>query len=232
MKKMFLIPLLWGCIGAANAQDVNSINSTMNNFRLSILPEAATFEEISRHYDGNPFLEEQWLPGRVAMLNGESVEYPMRYFVYTDVILLKNERDSVRSLNFSEQVREVEIGGRVFVYDEYSWGGKTKKGILELLYRGSSGSVFLLHTCKIEKGREANGYQEREKDYFRRQQTLYYGMEGSAAEQLPRARKEFFRIFGNDAAKVEKFCKENKLKVRPEDVARIFAYYDGLKASN
>ncbi|MDE5638585.1 MAG: hypothetical protein K2I47_02125, partial [Odoribacter sp.] len=68
MKKLFFILLLSGCVRFVQAQDVNSINSTMTNFRLSMLPEVATFEAMSRYYDGNPFLEEEWLPGQVSMM--------------------------------------------------------------------------------------------------------------------------------------------------------------------
>ncbi len=229
MKKIFFISFLLGYAVAVNAQDVNSINTTMNNFRLSMLPEAATFESISLYYDGTPFLEEQWLPGQVFMISGQTLAYPMRYFVYSEQILLKNEQDSIRSLNLSEQVREVKIGDRSFVYDEYYWGNKVKTGILELLYRGSSCRVFLLHTCKIEKGREANGYQEREKDFFQQQHTLYYSMEGTPALPLPRSKKDFFRIFGKYAGEMEKFCKGNRLKIRQEDMPQIFTCYDELK---
>lgn len=229
MKRIFFISFFLGCMITASAQDVNSINTTMNNFRLSMLPEAATFESLVLYYDGSPFLEEQWLPGQVFMVSGRMLEYPMKYFVHGEQILLKNEQDSVRTLNLSEQVREVRIGDRSFVYDEYYWGSKVKTGILELLYRGSSCRVFWLHTCKIEKGREANGYQEREKDSFRQQHTLYYSMDDASALPLPRAKKDFFRIFGKYAGDMEKFCKENKLKIRQEDISRIFARYDELK---
>ena len=89
------------------------------------------------------------------MESGQVLEYPMKYFVYTDQILLKNEQDSIRSLNLSEQVRDVKIGDRIFVYDEYYWGSKMKKGILELLYRGTFGNVF----CFIPVNRERQGGQ-------------------------------------------------------------------------
>ena len=229
MKKLFFILFFLGCIAMVKAQDVNSINSTMNNFRLSMLPEAATFEAIALYYDGNPFLESEWLPGKVFMVSGQTLEYPMKYFVYAEQILLKNEQDSIRSLHLSEQVREVRIGNRFFVYDEYFSGGKVKTGILESLYRGSSCRVFLLHTCRIEKGREGNGYQEREKDFFQQQHTLYYSMEDAPAMPLPRGKKDFFRIFGEHAGAVERFCKENRLKIRQEDMPRIFTRYDELE---
>ena len=67
-----------------------------------MLPEVASFETIGRYYDGNPFLESEWLAGRVVMESGQVLEYPMKYFVYTDQILLKNEQDSIRSLNLSD----------------------------------------------------------------------------------------------------------------------------------
>ncbi len=229
MKRLFFISFFLGCIVTVHAQDVNSINTTMNNFRLSMLPEAATFESLALYYAGSPFLEEPWLAGQVIMVSGETLEYPMRYFIYGEQILLKNEQDSIRSLNLSKQVREVRIGDRSFVYDEYYWGSKVKTGILELLYRGSSCRVFLLHTCKIEKGREANGYQEREKDAFRQQHTLYYSMDDASPLPLPRTKKDFFRIFGKYAGDMEKCCKENKWKIRQEDMVQIFTRYDELK---
>lgn len=227
-KILFICLLFIGTI--IKAQDVNSINSTLNNFRLSLFPEAAGFDspKFAELYDGSPFLQKEWQPGSITLLSGEILKYPLRYFVYEDQIWLKNEKDSIHNLNLSEQIKEIKIADQTFIYTSYLGGDKLKKGILEVLYNGVNCKLLNLYVCKLEKGREANGYQEKEKDKFQLKKTLYYQTGDHEALILPRSKKELFTIFRDKAGLIEKYFKNNKLKMNPEDITEIFSYYDKL----
>lgn len=73
MKKLIFILCLFLSVPLLKAQDVNSVNSTMNNFRLSMLPDAMDVDspKFAATYDGTPFLEKEWQPGSVTLISGE-----------------------------------------------------------------------------------------------------------------------------------------------------------------
>ena len=231
MKKLILILCLFLSVPLLKAQDVNSVNSTMNNFRLSMLPDAMDVDspKFAATYDGTPFLEKEWQPGNVTLISGEVKKYAMRYFVYGEQIWLKNDADSTYTLNLSDKIADITIGNRHFIYTDYVTGNKSKTGILEIIYNGTAGKLLNLHTCQLEKGRPANGYQEKEKDKFQHKEVLYYQLDEQEASVLPRSKKEFLSIFGDKAHVIGKYIKDNKLKMKPEDLTKVFAYYDEIK---
>lgn len=231
MKKMtFILCLFWG-IFEGNAQSIDKINSEMNNFRLSMLPETmdADSKKFKETYEGNPFLDKEWQLGSVTTTSGEVVKYSIRYFIYGEQIWLKDETDSTYNLNLSDKIAEITIADKHFIYTEYIAGNKPKTGILEVLYNGGDSKLLHLHTCQLEKGREANGYQNKEKDKFIHKEILYYQLGEKNAWALPRSKKEFFSIFGDKANAVENYFKDNKLKMNTEDLFKVFTHYDEIK---
>lgn len=231
MKKIIFILCLFLSVPLLKAQDVNSVNSTMNNFRLNMLPDAIDVDspKFTATYDGTPFLEKEWQSGSVTLISGKVKKYTMRYFVYGEQIWLKNEADSTYILNLSDKITGITIGNRHFIYTDYVTGNKSATGILEVIYKGAGSRLLSLHTCQLEKGRPANGYQEKEKDKFQHKDVLYYQLDEQEALALPRSKKEFLSIFGDKANVIAKYVKDNKLKMKPEDLTKIFAYYDEIK---
>lgn len=230
MKKILFISCLLIHVLFASAQSVSELNTTLINFRLGMLPETPDYVSLTEYYDGSPFLEEEWQPGKITFFSGRTYEYPMKYMVYADQIWVKDKQDSVRGLTLSEQIKSIEIGDKTFVYGTYSLGYKQKNGVLEMLYPGIEGRLLLLYTCTIEKGREGNGYQKKEKDRFVLKKEFYYQIGEEMAKPVPRSKKDFFAVFNDRAKDVEKFSKDNKLKIkRQEDLIKIFSFYDDLR---
>lgn len=231
MKKLIFILCLFLSVPLLKAQDVNSVNSTMNNFRLSMLPDIMDVDspKFAATYDGTPFLEKEWQPGSVTLISGEIKKYSMRYFVYGEQIWLKNEADSTYTLNLSDKIAGITIGNRHFIYTDYVTGNRSGTGILEVMYNGAGCKLLNLHTCQLEKGRPANGYQEKEKDKFQHKEVLYYQLDEQEASVLPRSKKEFLSVFGDKASLIGKYFKDNKLKMKPEDLIKVFTYYDEIK---
>lgn len=231
MKKiiLFFCIFLAGCL--LKAQDVNSVNSKINNFRLSRLPGAIDVDspKFAEVYEGSPFLDKEWQPGSVTLLSGTVKKYAMRYFVYGEQIWLKNKADSVYVLALSDTITEITIGNRHFIYTDYVSGSKPATGILEVIYNGNGSKLLKLHTCQLEKGRPASGYQEKEKDKFQHKETFYYQLDQQKTAVLPRSKKEFLSIFREKANVIGKYIKEHKLKMKAEDLSKVFAYYDQIK---
>lgn len=230
MKKITIVLFCCFLFIFTKAQEFNTVNSMLENFRLSMLPDVRDLDShaLAEKYDGSPFLNKEWKPGIVTLLSGESYEFPMRYLIYGDLILIKNDKDSVNMLNLSNQIQNIKMDGQTFIYVNYPWNNKMKNGLMEVLYEKKS-KLLKLYTCRIEKGAETSGYQEKEKDKFLIKETLYYQLNDGSLMPLPRPKKELYQIFGNESSKMEKFVKEQKLKIKEEkDLAKIFTYYDSF----
>ncbi|WP_154670141.1 hypothetical protein [Culturomica massiliensis] len=58
---------------------------------------------------------------------------------------------------------------------------------------------------------------------------MYYQLDEQEASVLPRSKKEFLSVFGDKANLIGKYFKDNKLKMKPEDLIKVFTYYDEIK---
>ena len=208
---------------------------------LDVLFERATFEDVQIHlfttdsyksiYDGSPFLYEEWIEGEVFLKSGESYRLPMKYVMFNNSFWTKEKDADIKQLNMNERIACVNLNSHKFVVESYLQGKNTKTGFVEQLYRGKSG-LFKHYSSVIEKGRESNGYQQAEKNYFTKQETLYYFIDSEIAQVIPRNKKEFFAIFGEKGKDVEKFFKERRLKLRESDMAELFRFYDSIDTEN
>lgn len=231
MKKITFVLFCCFLFIIAKGQEFNSTNSMLENFRLSMLPSIRDLEssELSEKYDGSPFLNEEWKEGTVTLNTGKSHKFLIKYLVYGDLILIKNEKDSINKLNLSNQILHIKFNDHTFIYISYPWHNKIKEGLMEVLYDNKS-KLLKLYTCRIEKGAETSGYQEKEKDKFLIKEVLYCQISDGKLMLLPRSKKELFQLFGDKNDQVERFFKEQKLKIKNEkDIAKIFTYYDMLK---
>lgn len=232
MKKVVIIVFCFIGIYSATAQEyMNELNSMLENFRLSVFNNVHDLDSptIMDQYEGSPFLKNQWTVGSINLISGQSYRFPMKYFVLGEQIWLKNPSDSIRSLNFTNQVREVQLDDHRFIYGSYIVNNKVKAGILEVLYQNKS-KLYKLYVCTFVKGEKKSTYQEKEKDKFVMKENIYYQMANMEnASDLPRSKKDFFNIFGTQKTAVEKYFKENKLKMKEgKDLIKVFNYFDTL----
>lgn len=230
MKKIVVI--LFSCLEfmVVNAQELNNVNSMLENFRLSMLPDVRDLDSptFTEKYAGSPFLYPEWHRGTIALHTGKSYEFPMKYLVHGDLILIKSEKDSINKLNLSNQILNIKMNGQTFVYLSYSWNNKIKNGLMEVLYENKS-RLLKLYTCRIEKGAEVSGYQEKEKDKFVIKETLFCQLNEGNPILLPRSKKELFSLFVDRSSEMEKFFKEQKLKLKDDkDLVKLFIYYDSF----
>lgn len=230
MKKLCLILFLCAFSSILRAQDLNQLNAMLHELRLSMLPEYRTLEspKFLSQYEGTPFLENEWKDGIITLKSGESYVVPAKYCIYTGEIWLKVNADSVISLNLSNHLLLVQLNQRKFVYGVYEYGEKQKSGLMELLCAGKN-KLLKLHTCTIEYGREGDGYQPKRKNKFIKKGMLYYQKGEEEAKVLPRSKKDFFLIFGEKRPEVEKYFKSNKLKMKEDNIVKVFNYYDSLQ---
>lgn len=195
-----------------------------------MLPDAKSFDrpETAGQYEGSPFLDKTWRKGSVRLVSGETRTCTLKYFVYGQEIWMKQANDSIYQLNLSEQIAEITLGEKTFIYIPCQSGGQVRNGILEVLYAGKKCSLLQRHGCTLKKGREANGYQEKEKDRFEHKASLYCRFNGQTAVAIPRSIKEFLPLFGRQEELIRKYMKEKKLKMKAEDLKKVLAYYESI----
>lgn len=230
MKKIIIVFVCCFAFMQTKAQEINSINSMLENFRLSMLPDVRDFDSprFAEMYDGSPFLDTEWQEGTVTLVSGKTHVFSMKYLVYSDLILTKNQHDSINMLNLSNQIQNIQMNGRTFLFVNYPLNNKMKNGLMESIYDNKS-KLLKLYTCRLEKGAETSGYQEKAKDKFLIKETLYCQLAGGNLIPLPRVKKELFQLFGDKSGKVEKYFKEQKMKIKAEkDIAKLLEYYDSL----
>lgn len=228
MKKTLL--LFCACITmlATQAQDVNFLNTLMEDFKLSILQQPHDFDspKFEQMYNGSPFLEKEWQSSTIELSDGQAFTCLMRYFVYADQFWIKKENNEITSLTISPKINSLQLGERRFEYQTYLVDGKPKTGLIEAIYKST---LFKTYSCTLVKGQEVSGYQEKEKDLFKIKSMLYYKIDDNQITALPQNKKELFSIFGDKKAKMENYFKAKKMKIKDEsDIIQLFAHFDTL----
>lgn len=97
----------------------------------------------------------------------------------------------------------------------------------------SEGKNMLLakQVVRYVEAREPNsGYDSgTPADYKRRKDELYLAVEGKDLVAIPRKKKPFFKIFGDDASAIKDYMKKNKLGYKKvSDLKNIVAFYNTL----
>ncbi|QIY91392.1 hypothetical protein [Chryseobacterium gallinarum] len=87
MKKVSI--LLLGLIGASLFSQSTVLHNLNHNRLMSqVVNKIGVEEMVDGEYEGSPFLEKQFLP---STIKGENGTYLLRYNIYNDELILKNE---------------------------------------------------------------------------------------------------------------------------------------------
>jgi hypothetical protein len=185
---------------------------------------------------GDAYLNPEWQSANILLFTRETLleGYPVRYDLLKDELEVKSkngikvlEGKRVKSFVWMDSAtRKPEY----FINaSQYTDSDKLKMtGFFEVLADGK----FPLLSKPTATIREADynvqfnvGSRD---DKIVKKQTLYFVKDGVAYE-VPKSRKKFLAIFGDDKPKVEEFVKINTLDTSDKDhVKRIFIHYNSL----
>lgn len=207
--------------------DYRVISQYLEKLRLDIIAHPEYFKTS---IVGDLFLQKDWEKGFVNMIDGQKIPYTMMYNVYQELFWIKKETE-VKTLIFTNEVKEIELGEKKFIYQLYATENENKGGVMEIL---TNGEIKLLkhYTSKFIAGRaQTSGYENKEPDKFITRETYYYlNSDEGIAREFPTKKEEIYTIFGSKKNEIADYVKKNKLKLKKEkDLICLFDYYNTLR---
>jgi hypothetical protein len=100
-----------------------------------------------------------------------------------------------------------------------------------LVHQEGKNMLLAKQVVRFVEAREPNSGYDRgtPPDYKRRKDELYIAIEGKDLAEVPRKKKDFFKIFGDQGTVIKEYMKKNKLgHKRVEDLKKIMTYYNTL----
>jgi hypothetical protein len=175
---------------------------------------------------GDQFLfSKDFLPGSLT-INGKSYKnISISYDIYNDEILTPTNHGSILQLN-KEMVDSFTINFENKTYKFINTREDSLKGIkgyVNVLYKGKS-ALYVKYKKEILLLAVDNKY-----DLFTQINRVYF-LKNRIVYQIT-SKSDFFRILGEDKARIRDFMKKNKLKVSkkvPESFIPVIRYYDSL----
>lgn len=185
-------------------------------------------DDYKENYDGTPFFNDEWEEAFIVLPSGDSVCLMMKYLVCGQVFWVRDDGGEVKELKSSFKFDHIKLEDHIFEYNTYNDGGSLKNEPMEVLYSGEKSRLSALYSCTLKLGKASDGYIEATKNKFLKNQRLYYKIGNTIFKPVPTAKKDFFAIFGDKDDAIKSYFNSNKLKLKDEDIMKVFAYYETL----
>ena len=167
--------------------------------------------------DGSPYLNKEFISGNIFTKNKiQYVGVPLRYNIYNDEMEFKTDTENYLAISDPKSMKEIRIGGAVFVYDIKRNKKGEQEGYYELL---QDGNVRLLSRYNIvfKPITSTTGYKQSQPPRLNRNANTYYIKTGSSEPLLLASKKDLDVIFGSKNDKLLAFIKSRKLNVKKEE---------------
>ena len=202
----------------------------LNTFRLD--RNITQFETLTyASIDGNPFLYENFAPGRIVLNTGETHRLDLRYDIYAGQIQFKNKEKVYEVVN-PDKMSLIVIDTISFQYTNYlkSPGDKTPEGS-SFLILSTDGKCKLLvkKNMRIQDAEVPKAYQEaRPAKFIPTGDTYYLQLEKNFAVRV-NSKKELLNILADKKDELNKFIDSNKLGTKDlDDLVKIVTFYNSL----
>jgi len=229
MKKIvLLLMLMCANFGISHAQlHGEEINNLIN--RMNTGKDLNSIKDLEEVYDGSLFLWKDWKPGVVTRKSGEKDHILMNYLT-ADNSLVYMKNDDLMALNpGGSQINSVDIEGKTFKYITYMRERSETVGAVEVLYNGTTISLFKKYDMELKNGHDGSGYKSEARPSIITKPMLYYQSLGSNISYLvPASKKEFYSIFKDKASQMENYAKKNRLKINEAGITKMVEYYNTL----
>lgn len=184
---------------------------------------------------GSPYLNAEYMFGKVEIENEPTIETLIRYNVYHKELEMIYGGDTTAVIR-PFLVDHFILNSRRFIYSMFIEGSPDRESIsadyFEVL---SNGNLQLLakHYTEIETNSYATNYGGGGgdgRDYFVHKSTIFY-REGdkSAARKLNRKKKRILDLMADRKQDMSVYIKQSKLNLRKnEDLIKLFDHYNNL----
>jgi len=124
-------------------------------------------------------------------------------------------------------VSRINLDGKVFVYTNYSYKGRTGQRYFQLLSEGKTRLLLARQVSRKAGKKGLYGY-----DPYQTVEETYYLQKGDQpAVPVKRNKKSILSLLADEQAEMETYIHDNNLSFfSPQDIGKLLKYYDSLKA--
>ncbi len=222
--------LIIGTLSQLSGQikNVNIVGSFTGAFKIS--PDNIRYDIL-----GTPYLNQQWMYGKLLLNDETKFEGLFRYNVFHQELEMIYNMDTL-AISAPFFVKELYFSNKKFIYSlsieqDFKQDYLTS-AFFEVLYDGHC-KLLLKHRVDIENNSYATTYMAGGgdgRDYYVHKSFYYYKQNpGGAAKKLRRKRREILNIFSDKKQEIEQFLTTNYINLKSDDdLVRVFEYYDSL----
>ncbi len=181
---------------------------------------------------GNPYLENEWLTGKIFLENKKSIEAALKFDIYSNRVLFQKDgqvmelKNNISGFTLNNVDREVsDISQPVFVNGYPPIGTQTANSIYQLI---ADGNVKLLKFYKktISEDREYDSSLIT-REY--RSVRFYYIYKNNTLQQIQPSKKSLLKLFQDHEKEVEDYFKANTIDFKSDvDLQKLFGWYNSL----
>ncbi|MDD3458036.1 MAG: hypothetical protein PHO74_00965 [Weeksellaceae bacterium] len=177
---------------------------------------------------GSAYFNENFLSADIINF---PTSYPMRYNAYLDE--MEYEVDGLLYNLDKLQHSIVEFQGvkKKYVSTTYYDGKNYVNGFLVELYSGDNYSLYKREKIEFVAATEAKTTMDMGTDaFYKPLKDMYFiKLKDQSVVDIPKSRKRFVNLLGEDSAKVEDYIKKNKIDLTNEDSLKLLlAYMDRM----
>lgn len=184
----------------------------------------------NKQYQGSPYLNEEFVEGKITVDNELNYKKQLRYNAYSDIFELRGDDNQINALLRSTNVT-VLIDNSMFELIDYLLNNEVKEGYFEKLNR--KGKTILLKQYRkkfIDIVKAKSSYQSDSPAKFVLDKSYFIKMnEVSPAVKIILKKKNILSVLSDKGILVKEYISKNKLNLKNEqEVVQLFDYYNSL----
>lgn len=183
--------------------------------------------------NGNPYLEEDFLPGILELNDGsKSDEVPLRYNIANDAFEVVQNTDTL-SLNQPYKLKKIIYDNKTFIFNPSLRSDAERKynGFFELKVDGKL-SLYIKRNKDLMLDSFTSNYQggSGTKEYYYVDKVSYVGKFPDSSGFLIKSKKSFLNQFkGSQKSEVKSFIKKNKIKFKDQDdIVKVVEFVNSI----
>lgn len=212
---------MFSCTLFAQIQRQNGLSITIKGPNTEI--EGVSPENAASKTQHIRFYTEEY---QKAIVDDLKSEFYFRYNIFADEMefikdgtiyfLSKSENQIINFVDLSKKFTVLRVDGKLKYF--------------EINVKGHA-SLYTKQNVEFKKGKVAvTQYEVSKKSKFIRNRDSYYvSIDTEQLKELPRRKKDFYKLFKDQASNIKKYMKKERLsRKKIEDLIKIFNYYNNL----
>lgn len=196
----------------------------VNGYETALSPKtSAELPEELKKIEHKKYLTQDYKPAYIDDFEEQTF---LRYNIYEDQMqfikggnLYDLQKEVGRTIRFTDNT----------VYQVYQLNGKEQ---FFLIHTSGDYSLLAKHSVRFVEGKKATtGYnKDKPADFKRKKDKLYLMVSGKGLVEVPKKKKDFYKLFGSDSGTVKNYMNKNKLSFKKaKDVKKVVQFLNGLQ---